>query len=94
MSELVYYFTAILLVMAALAAWLSTLLTLPGNWLIAAMAACFAWVFPAGLAVAEVDSRPGLSWTVVGVLVCLVQGFGGCVGLCPGPPSVCGRSCR
>ena len=71
MSELVYYLTAILLVMAALAAWLSTLLTLPGNWLIAAMAACFAWVFPAGLAVAEVDSRPGLSWTVVGVLVCL-----------------------
>ena len=71
MSELMSYVLAILLVIAALVAWLSTLLTLPGNWLIAALAAGFAWAFPVGAAAAEADNGPGLSWTVVGALVCL-----------------------
>lgn len=41
--------------------WLLTLFNLPGNWLIVAASAGFAWVVPD-------DSRWDLSWTLVGVI--------------------------
>ncbi len=54
-----YYFWAVLLVMANAAAWTTTLLALPGNWVMVALNALFAAyiVRPQG---------GGLSWLVVG----------------------------
>src|SRR3989304_6051036 len=43
----VYYPSAVLLVLVCVAAWLTTLLTLPGNWAVGVLAAGFAWLFPA-----------------------------------------------
>jgi uncharacterized protein YqgC (DUF456 family) len=59
---------AIALICAALLAWLSTLVSLPGNWLILIMAAGFAWAFPADSMGASGAARMSLSWGVVGVL--------------------------
>ena len=47
MSIWAYYVWAFLLVFASCIAWLTTLVTLPGNWIIAGLAALFAWLFPA-----------------------------------------------
>lgn len=41
-----YYVWAALLVALGVAAWMTTLVTLPGNWLIVAAAALFAWLLP------------------------------------------------
>jgi hypothetical protein len=41
-----YYFWALLLVVVCSIAWLLSLVALPGNWLIVAAAALFAWFFP------------------------------------------------
>jgi uncharacterized protein YqgC (DUF456 family) len=41
--------------------WFLTLLSLPGNWLIVASAALYAWLMPA-------ETRWALSWELVGVL--------------------------
>jgi uncharacterized protein YqgC (DUF456 family) len=43
-------------------AWLTTLITLPGNWIIAGLAALFAWLIPA-------EAGSGITWTAVAVLV-------------------------
>lgn len=56
-----YYLWATLLILASCGAWLTTIFTLPGNWLIAGLAALFAWLMPI-----EVDR--GISWTTVFVL--------------------------
>jgi uncharacterized protein len=61
MEAWLYYLWALLLVLACGVAWLTTLVTLPGNWIIAGFAALFAWLLP------ETDGR-GISWTAVGVL--------------------------
>lgn len=60
----VYYIWGLLLVLANLTAWLSNAVALPGNWLILACTALFAWVFP------KVPG-PGISWTTVGILVAI-----------------------
>ena len=62
--EVIYYIWAVLLILACAGAWCLTLFTLPGNWLIVALAAAFAWFYhsPATL---------GLSWWVVVGLVVL-----------------------
>jgi uncharacterized protein YqgC (DUF456 family) len=57
-----YYLWATLLVLSCGVAWLTTLVTLPGNWLIAGLAALFAWLEP------EVAGR-GISWNTVAVLL-------------------------
>jgi uncharacterized protein YqgC (DUF456 family) len=59
-----YYLWALLLVAGSCVAWLLSLLTLPGNWLIVGFAALFAWLLPA------VDAR-GITWTTVAVLLAL-----------------------
>ena len=55
-----YYLWALLLVLASCAAWLTTLVTLPGNWFIAGFAAMFAWLIPA-------ETGRGVTWTTVAV---------------------------
>jgi uncharacterized protein len=57
----VYFFWAVVLILANLAAWLSNALTVPGNWLIVAFTACFAWFLPG-------DGEYGITWTTVAVL--------------------------
>ncbi len=63
-ADWVYYLWALLLVLASCAAWLTTLVTLPGNWFIAGFAALFAWLIPA-------DAGRGVTWTTVAVLLAL-----------------------
>ena len=62
MEAWVYYLWALLLVLACGAAWLTTLVTLPGNWIIVGLAALFAWLQPA-------NSGRGISWTAVAMLL-------------------------
>ncbi len=62
MSVWVYYLLAALLLLVSLAAWLLTLVTLPGNWLIVGAAALFAWLVPH-------DAGHGISWATVLVLL-------------------------
>ncbi|MCC7476755.1 MAG: DUF456 domain-containing protein [Pirellulales bacterium] len=57
-----YYLWAALLILAAAGAWVTTLVTLPGNWFIAGMAALFAWWIPA-------EAGQGVTWTTVLVLL-------------------------
>jgi uncharacterized protein YqgC (DUF456 family) len=64
MSMWAYYVWAFLLIFACGIAWLTTLVTLPGNWMIAGLAALFAWLIP-------VEAGGGISWTAVAVLVVL-----------------------
>ncbi len=62
MSLWVYYVWAFLLIFACGIGWLTTLVTLPGNWIIAGLAALFAWLIP-------VETGGGITWTSVAVLV-------------------------
>lgn len=62
---LTYYPAAILLIVLSIAAWSTTLFTLPGNWMVAALAAGFAWLFPVDAA------GRGIGWWTVGVVVAL-----------------------
>lgn len=64
MSAWFYYPAAALLLVIGAAAWLLTLVTLPGNWLVVAAAAVFAWLIPE-------QAGQGISWTTVGVLLVL-----------------------
>ena len=56
----VYYPSVLLLVVLCIAAWLTSLFTLPGNWLVVALAAGFAWLFPH-------EAGRGIGWVTVGV---------------------------
>jgi uncharacterized protein YqgC (DUF456 family) len=60
----IYLLWAVLLVVASCVAWLLTLFTLPGNWLIVAIAALFAWLLPA-------EAGRGVTWTTVAGMVVL-----------------------
>src|SRR5437588_10820760 len=64
MEAWAYYLWALLLVLACGVAWLTTLVTLPGNWIIAGLAALFAWLVP-------VENGRGITWTTVAVLAAL-----------------------
>lgn len=59
-----YYLWAALLVAFSAAAWTTTLVTLPGNWLIVAAAMLFAWLLPE-------DADRGVTWTTVVLLAVL-----------------------
>ncbi|MBW3542138.1 MAG: DUF456 domain-containing protein [Planctomycetes bacterium] len=54
------YVWATLLLLANLAAWVSSVFTLPGNWLMLVFTALYAWLLPAGI-------HPRVSWIVVAV---------------------------
>lgn len=58
----IYYPSAVVLVLLCIAAWLTTLFTVPGNWIVVALVAAFAWLFPIA------DGR-GVTWTTVFVLI-------------------------
>ncbi len=58
-SSMYYVWVSLLLLLLA-AAWLVTLFAFPGNWVMVALAALFAWLLPAE------DGR-GFSWITVGV---------------------------
>jgi uncharacterized protein len=60
----IYYVWLALLVVANTTAWLSNLVSLPGNWLIVAVTAVFAAVFPE-------DAGRGIGWTAVAILAAL-----------------------
>ena len=59
-----YYLLATLLIAAGACAWLTNLLTLPGNWAVLALAALFAWLGPR-------DGSWGIRWSVVAILAAL-----------------------
>jgi uncharacterized protein YqgC (DUF456 family) len=59
-----YYLYALLLVIGCLIAWLLNLVTLPGNWLMVAGAALFAWLLP-------VEDGRGIAWKMVIILAVL-----------------------
>ena len=61
MEAWLYYIWAIALVAACGLAWLTTLVSLPGNWLIVGYSALFAWLL-------SPESGRGISWTTVAVL--------------------------
>src|SRR5215208_6744618 len=52
---------AVLFVLAVLVCWFMNLLGLPGNWLIVAAAALYAWLIPP-------DTRAAIGWPAVGVM--------------------------
>jgi hypothetical protein len=57
-------FFLLLLIVLVITGWLLTLFSLPGNWVIVASAAVFAWLVPA-----DGTSGIGMSWTAVLALV-------------------------
>lgn len=57
-------FCDLLLILAVLAFCISNLLSLPGNWLMVAAMALYAWLMPA-------EDRGSLDWTMVGVAAAL-----------------------
>ncbi len=59
-----YYIWATLLLLLNAAAWSSSLLTLPGNWIMVVLTALFAYLIP-------VQDGRGISWTIVLVALCL-----------------------
>jgi uncharacterized protein len=61
MDAWVYYLWALLFVAACCIAWLLTLVALPGNWIVAGLAALFAWLIPPG-------TDRGIYWETVAVL--------------------------
>lgn len=54
------YFLLLLLIALVLVGWILTLFSLPGNWVIVASAALFAWLVPA-----DGEGWIGMSWTAV-----------------------------
>jgi uncharacterized protein len=64
MAASLYYLAAVCLAILCCLAWLTTLLTLPGNWLVVGLAAAFAWWFPA-------ENGRGIAWRTVGIAAAL-----------------------
>ncbi len=65
----IYWLCCILLLLANVACWVATFFTLPGNWVIVALAALFAFFLP------EQENGLGISWWAVGGLA-LLAGIG------------------
>ena len=57
-----YYLWATLLLAASVVAWLLSLVTLPGNWIVVGLAALFAWLYPH-------EAGRSVTWTTVAVLL-------------------------
>jgi uncharacterized protein YqgC (DUF456 family) len=58
-----YYLLALALVLACFVAWLTNLVTLPGNWFVVGLAVLFAWMFPEAA-----DGGRGMDWATVLVI--------------------------
>ena len=67
---------ALLLIVVLMVSWLLTLLGMPGNWLMVAATATYAWLVPAG-------ARGALGWKIVVTLIVLAAA-GECVELLAG----------
>jgi uncharacterized protein YqgC (DUF456 family) len=63
-AEWLYYLWVLLLVIANALAWATNLFSLPGNWIIVALTAWFAFALP-------VHDGRGISWWIVAVVVVL-----------------------
>ncbi len=63
-ATVVYYVCVVVLLLAMAGAWLANLFALPGNWVIVALAAIFAFAFP-------VAEGRGIHWATVGGAVAL-----------------------
>jgi uncharacterized protein YqgC (DUF456 family) len=61
-ADWAYYLWALLLVAGSVLAWLTNMVTLPGNWLVVGLAALFAWL------ATDAGGR-GVTWTSVAVLL-------------------------
>lgn len=61
-ADILYYVWAVLLVVACCGAWLTTFFALPGNWMMAGLAALFALLL-------GVEDGRGIGWVTVGVLL-------------------------
>ena len=59
-----YYVWAVLLTLANLAAWVSTLVLLPGNWIVVGLTALFVWLVPA-------PEGMGIGWSTVAIATVL-----------------------
>src|SRR5882724_13128342 len=59
-----YYVEAICLVICCCLAWLSTLVSIPGNWIVVGLTAIFAWWYP-------VELGRGIAWQTVGIAAIL-----------------------
>lgn len=68
-ADWIYYVCGLVLLLANCACWAATFFTLPGNWVIVALAALFAYFLP------EQPSGLGMSWWAVGALA-LLAGIG------------------
>jgi len=62
MDAWAYYLWALLLIIASIGGWATTLFTLPGNWLVVGFAALFAWLIPVE------ETGHGITWITVAVL--------------------------
>ena len=78
-ATLVYYLCVLLLLLAMGAAWFANFFALPGNWVIVALAALFAFVFPvaSGRGVHWVTVAVGAGLAVVGELIEVSAGAAG-----------------
>jgi len=63
MPAYIYYLLALLFVLACGGAWLTNLVTLPGNWFVVAFAALYTWQLP------ETPTERGMTWATVFVLI-------------------------
>jgi uncharacterized protein len=63
-----YYLLAVAYVLACIGAWLTNLVTAPGNWIMLGFATLFAWLLP------EEASGRGGDWPTVFVLLALAAG--------------------
>jgi uncharacterized protein YqgC (DUF456 family) len=64
MNPWLYYTLAVLVLFAGGLCWLSNLFSLPGNWILLALVALFAWLVPH-------TAGRGVAWTTVGVMAAL-----------------------
>jgi uncharacterized protein YqgC (DUF456 family) len=64
MDPWLYYLLAVVLVLACGVAWLTNLVTAPGNWIVVGLAVLFAWLFRE-----PVDGGRGMDWATVLVLL-------------------------
>ena len=64
MNPWLYYTLAMLLLLACGVCWLTNLVSLPGNWLLLALAGLFSWLVPP-------EGSRGVSLTTLGILLAL-----------------------
>jgi len=61
-ADILYYTMAVLLVLFSAGCWALNLFSIPGNWIMIALATLFAWLMPTG-------EGQGISWEIIGTIV-------------------------